>query len=346
MEKHIYIFKAETGECKIGVSGNIEQRKSAISSQGNNNIIDVFYTPKCFNAHEIETIMHKYFDKYRGIGEWFSVDFQEACDKLSDMYSKYAIKEIEDNTESLDYHFDKTSNDKTFIIYLSNDIINSSELTDSEFAVYVALRSIYISKRTTQFVSYNMLAYELFGHSDYTTTAHRHISNGLNNLIKKGLVSVVNNLSKTEFELDMNKLYFDFDDDGEYYTVIKRDEVHKIMNIENKMDKFKLLRYFITCLRTLCRTQGTKIKKGIVGFMPIEYLCDLMGVSFDTNFKLLLQYNKVLEDNKIMYIYHHQNMRRTIKGQVHSLPNHYGRYEDMDEIIKYATSYEKYIAVC
>ena len=219
-------------------------------------------------------------------------------------------------------------------------------MTDSEFAVYVALRSIYISKRTTQFVSYNMLAYELFGHSDYTTTAHRHISNGLNNLIKKGLVSVVNNLSKTEFELDMNKLYFDFDDDGEYYTVIKRDEVHKIMNIENKMDKFKLLRYFITCLRTLCRTQGTKIKKGIVGFMPIEYLCDLMGVSFDTNFKLLLQYNKVLEDNKIMYIYHHQNMRRTIKGQVHSLPNHYGRYEDMDEIIKYATSYEKYIAVC
>lgn len=343
MEKHIYIFKSETGECKIGVSNNVNKRRSTIEMQGNNKIIDFYNTPKCFNAHEIENIMHQYFDEYRGIGEWFSVDFQEACDKLSDVYDKYAIKEIEDNIETLDYHSDKTrDNNETFIIYLSNDIINNSKLTDVEFSVYVALRSIYTSKRATQFVSYNMIAYELFGHSDYSITAHQYISNGLNSLIKKELVSVVKALSKTELELDMNKLYFNFDEDDEYYTVIKRDEVHKIMNISNKMNKFKLLRYFATCLRT-CRTQGTDVKKGIVGFMSQEYLCELMGVSFDTNFKLLLQYNKVLEDNKIMYIYHRQNVRRTVKGQIHSLPNHYGRYEDMNEIIKYAVSYEKYI---
>lgn len=343
MEKHIYIFKTEINGCKIGVSGNIEQRKSAISSQGNNNIVDVFYTPKCFNAHEIESIMHKYFDKYRGIGEWFNVDFQEACNKLSETFDKYAITEVEDNIKTYDYHSDKQQEDKTFNIYLSNDIINDLELSDVEVAVYIALRSIYTSMRNTQFVSYNMIAYELFGHSDYTNTAHQYITNGLNSLIKRDLVSVVKKLSRTEFELDLSKLFFDFDTDGEYYTIIKRDEVHKIMNIQNKMDKFKLLRYFTTCLRTLCRTQGTDVKKGIVGFMPQEYLCELMGVSFDTNFKLLLQYNKVLEDNKIMYIYHHQNMRRTVKGQIHSLPNHYGRYEDMDEIIKYATNYRKQI---
>ena len=342
MEKHIYIFKSETGECKIGVSNNVTKRKSTIEMQGNNNIVDFYNTPKCFNAHEIESIMHKHFSKYRCIGEWFNVDFIEACEKLSETFNAYAITEFEDDINFCDYHFDKQQENKNFNIYLSNDIINDLELSDVEIAVYVALRSIYSSIRNTQFVSYNMIAYELFGHSDYTTTAHQYITNGLNNLIKRGLVSVVKKLSKTEFELDMSKLFFD-SDDNEYYTVIKRDEVHKIMNIQNKMDKFKLLRYFITCLRTLCRTQGTDIKKGIVGFMPQEYLCELMGVSFDTNFKLLLQYNKVLEDNKIMYIYHHQNVRRTVKGQIHSLPNHYGRYEDMDEIIKYATNYGKQI---
>ena len=85
------------------------------------------------------------------------------------------------------------------------------------------------------------------------------------------------------------------------------------------------------------------MKKGIVGFMSQEYLCNLLGVSFDTNFKLLLQYNEVLETNKIMFIYHHQNKRRTVNGQIHSIPNHYGRYEDMNEIIEYAINYEKQI---
>ena len=40
MEKHIYIFKSETGECKIGVSNNVTKRKSTIEMQGNNNIVD------------------------------------------------------------------------------------------------------------------------------------------------------------------------------------------------------------------------------------------------------------------------------------------------------------------
>ena len=54
MEKHIYIFRTETNSCKIGVSKNISQRKSTIAMQGNNIIVDVFYTPKCYNAFEIE----------------------------------------------------------------------------------------------------------------------------------------------------------------------------------------------------------------------------------------------------------------------------------------------------
>ena len=52
-------------------------------------------------------------------------------------------------------------------IYLDNKIINDVTMSDAEISVYVALRSLYASNRKAQYISYNMLMYELFGNSDY-----------------------------------------------------------------------------------------------------------------------------------------------------------------------------------
>lgn len=90
MEKHIYIFKAETGECKIGVSNNVDKRRSAIEMQGGKPIIDVFYTSKCFNSYEIENIMHRHFADNRLIGEWFDIDFDNAVSVLKEVFNKNA----------------------------------------------------------------------------------------------------------------------------------------------------------------------------------------------------------------------------------------------------------------
>ena len=60
MKKCVYIFKSENGECKIGVSNDVEKRKSMILTQGNVKIVDVFHTPECTNAFKIEKIMHNY----------------------------------------------------------------------------------------------------------------------------------------------------------------------------------------------------------------------------------------------------------------------------------------------
>ena len=76
-----------------------------------------------------------------------------------------------------------------------------------------------------------------------------------------------------------------------YYTVVRDNEVHTIMNINSKIDKFKLLRYFIICMKTICRTTGVYkdcgTKQNFVGFMTQEYLCNLIGISHDTNSKLI-----------------------------------------------------------
>ena len=231
-------------------------------------------------------------------------------------------------------------------IYLSNTVISDLQFNDYEIATYVALKSIYTSTRDTQFVSYNMITYELFN-GKCTNTASTYIKNAFNSLVDKELVTIVEQLSTTEFVLDLSKLYFEYSNGGnEYYTVIRLDEVHSIMNISNKMDKFKLLRYFITCLRTICRTQGIYVdqsaKQNFVGFMTQEYLCEQIGICYKSNFKLIQQYNDVLEEYHLLYIYRHTEMKRDKKtGQIKSFANHYGRYEDKDDIEVFALNYEK-----
>ena len=231
-------------------------------------------------------------------------------------------------------------------IYLSNTVISDLQFNDYEIATYVALKSIYTSNRDTQFVSYNMITYELFN-GKCTNTASTYIKDAFNSLVDKGLVTIVEKLSTTEFVLDLSKLYFEYSNgSNEYYTVIRLDEVHSIMNIANKMDKFKLLRYFITCLRTICRTQGIYVdqstKQNFVGFMTQEYLCEQIGICYKSNFKLIQQYNDVLEEYQLLYIYRHTEMKRDKKtGQIKSFSNHYGRYEDKDDIEIFALNYEK-----
>lgn len=228
-------------------------------------------------------------------------------------------------------------------VFLNNNVISDLQFDDYEIATYVALRSIYSSTRDTQFVSYNMITYELYN-GKCTNTASTYIKTAFQSLVDKGLVTIIEQLSTTEFVLDLSKLYFDSSKD--YYTVIRLDEVHSIMNIANKMDKFKLLRYFITCLRTICRTQGIYVdqstKQNFVGFMTQEYLCEQIGICYKSNFKLIQQYNDVLEEYQLLYIYRHTEMKRDKKtGQIKSFANHYGRYEDKDDIEIFALNYEK-----
>lgn len=228
-------------------------------------------------------------------------------------------------------------------VFLNNNVISDLQFDDYEIATYVALRSIYSSTRDTQFVSYNMITYELYN-GKCTNTVSTYVKTAFQSLVDKGLVTIVEQLSTTEFVLDLSKLYFDSSKD--YYTVIRLDEVHSIMNIANKMDKFKLLRYFITCLRTICRTQGIYVdqsaKQNFVGFMTQEYLCDQIGVNYKSNFKLIQQYNDVLEKNKLLYIHRHTEMKRDkVTGQIKNFSNHYGRYEDKDDIDVFAVNYEK-----
>ena len=225
-------------------------------------------------------------------------------------------------------------------IFLRESVIGNLSFSDEEIAVYVALRSIFNWQRQFQTVSYNLLCYELYNKKPSQKSAEA-VKTALHSLMNRGLVKIVQQFSSTEFSVDLSALFFDDD----YYTVIRLDEVHKIMNVDGRTDKFKLLRYYITCLRTINRSQGVydgvDTISNFCGYMPQSYLGSSTGINPDSShLKLAEQYNAILEENELLYVYRHNKIITDENGQPKNINNHYGRWEHKENIKKFALQYE------
>lgn len=229
-------------------------------------------------------------------------------------------------------------------LFLNNAVIRDINLNDYEIAVYVALRSLYDLQKELQYVTYNSVAFELYSGLQISRRCMDHIKSALDSLVEKGLVKKVNTFSATEFILDMSGLYFEQNTEKDlFYTVITFDEVHTIMNIDTKKDNFSILRYFIILISSICHDKGTYDHSAgcsehtdFVGFMTLDTLANWCG----TTKARIIEYNSILETEKIIYTYRHkQNKKDKETGQIMSFSNHYGRYEDRQWIIQFANEY-------
>lgn len=229
-------------------------------------------------------------------------------------------------------------------LFLNNAVIKDINLSDYEIAVYVALRSLYDSQKELQYVTYNSVIFELYKNSQISRRCMNHIKSALDSLIKKGLIKKIDFFSTTEFIIDMSSLHFEQNTGkGIFYTVITLEEVHRIMNIDTKKDNFAILRYFIILISSICHDKGTydhsvgcSEHTDFVGFMTLDTLAGWCG----TTKARIIEYNSILEAEKIIYIYrHNQNKKDKETGQIMSFSNHYGRYEDKQWIIQFANEY-------
>lgn len=228
-------------------------------------------------------------------------------------------------------------------IYLSKTVCSNLELDNETIGAYIALRSLYNVNKPIMYVTYNMLCYELFGSAKFTKYFKQSIHNGLVNLINFGLVSVVEEIGKSEYILDLSKLHIGtVNETKEYYQIVTLDEIHKIFNLEGKTDKFALCRYFIQMLSTINFEMGIYIDaigneyRNFVGFMTQDYLAQITGITTDS----VIVYNDILEKEKLVYIYRHNNYICD-NGSIKSFTNHYGRYKDAEYIKKFAMQYEE-----
>lgn len=229
-------------------------------------------------------------------------------------------------------------------LFLNNAVIKDLHLDNYDIAVYVALRSLYDTQMDSQVISFNMIAYTLYGNRSYTRYTISHLKAAFEKLESVGFVKKISSFSTTEFIVDLSSLHFEQNaEKGIFYTVIMLEEVHRIMNIDTKKDNFAILRYFIILISSICHDKGTydhssgyDAHTDFVGFMTLDTLAGWCG----TTKTRIIEYNSILETEKIIYTYRHkQNRKDKETGQIMSFSNHYGRYKDKEWIIQFANEY-------
>ena len=108
--KHVYVLLANDNSVKIGVSNNVEHRKHVIENYIGKEIVKYHYTPLCSNPFKIENMAHKYFNKNNIYGEWFDIDYEEACryvESLFDLCASFSYKSKKYENEKIDKIFEK-----------------------------------------------------------------------------------------------------------------------------------------------------------------------------------------------------------------------------------------------
>lgn len=219
-------------------------------------------------------------------------------------------------------------------IFIGKNILHNKDLSNS----VIALRCIYNQNKDYYYINPSMLCFELYGNGSYTRYTKESIMDGLIALEMMGLIKTIEEISKTEAVYDLSDLFID-----DYYVILDVDEIHSICNLNEKVDKFGVLRYFACMVGTIDYNSHIYIGSGsdcksvsnFVGYMPQEYLSSLCGIPTTS----IINYNRILEDNNLIYIYRH-NSYRTEDGVLRSINNHYGRIENAEYIIQFAEQYE------
>ena len=116
-------------------------------------------------------------------------------------------------------------------------------------------------------------------------------------------------------------------------------QIFKIKNINN----FTLLRYFIFIIGTInwnitVYLPNGEYKNGVVGNFTIDYLAEKAGISK----RSAIEYNKILEKEKLLYIHRQNDFVIDDKNNIKSLSNIYGRASDIEYITTFAKNQQKH----
>lgn len=226
-------------------------------------------------------------------------------------------------------------------IFLRKNVVENKNLTNDGLTVYVALKKLMNKEEKEYYISHNMIAFTLFGNTNFNRYFLNHIKYGLQNLIDMELVKVNATIGKNEFVLDLSKLFFEIDNVDEtknYFIKIHSNEVHKIM--QSNKDKFNLLKCFIHTISSI--DYGAKVYVDIsyknveVGYMTQEYLGSLCGLNQVDYYK----YSVELENLGVLYIRRSDDFY--LDGDIPKrLANCYGRPSDKNLINLYSTKYSE-----
>ena len=235
----------------------------------------------------------------------------------------------------------KNEDKEPIILLIPKSISESHEYSDYALTVYCLLQELSVpSQLPIQCVTCNQLVYYLTGEiSQQRNRITDYIKCGMNELEEKRIIVKKKEFSK-HYILDCNNLWIDTDSGN--FTKIYFNEVQQIFKIKN-INNFALLRYFIFVVGTInwnitVYLPNGEYKNGIVGNFTIDYLAEKAGISK----RSAIEYNKILEKEKLLYIYRQNDFVIDDKNNIKSLSNIYGRASDIEYITTFAKNQQKH----
>lgn len=215
-------------------------------------------------------------------------------------------------------------------ILVSKDTINEHDISNDALCVYAAIYSMSY-KQKELFISCTQIERILFKRPG-SEKERKGIINGIKELSYFGYIKFIQKYKDNSWYCDVSSI--SIIENGKYYMSITIDELQKIMNLGTI--RYNILRYFLILTGTF-NISMTNDNKYILSSFPINYLSVISGLSTIT----INKYNKILKDNKIIYISRRRTLRNPNKGQTGFLVkwecNVYSRYENKDMCEKYVS---------
>lgn len=236
----------------------------------------------------------------------------------------------------------KEKKEKGIMLFIP-ETLTTNQFSNFAIATFCSLQSMTVPTLINKHcLTVQQIAYHLTEDETHLKSRNRmvdYIKCGLNELVENNVIQKLDEIQK-HYILDCSNLWIDTEFNN--YTILFFDEVQQIFKAENT-NNFLLLRYFIFLIGTISGKitvylDNGEYKNRVVGNFTIDYLSELSGISART----IIEYNKILEELKLLYIYRQQDFVIDKENNIKSLSNIYGRACDKDYIIAFATNQQKY----
>ena len=227
------------------------------------------------------------------------------------------------------------------MLLIPKKLYEDCSLSHYAITVYCMLKNLHLHNPIfSQCISLQELIYQFTGNvPDRRNRIYNYIEQGIEELHFSNHIQIMG-IQQKHYLLDCNNLCFDTAEGN--FSNVSFEEVRKIFQIKG-VNNYCLLRYFILLMGTLVAKITVTLpdgnsKSGIISNLPISYFAKQMNVSTKT----IMDYNKMLEDAKLIYVYRQNDFVLDESNSLKTLPNIYGRYEDKEYIDSFAHNQRQY----
>ena len=222
--------------------------------------------------------------------------------------------------------------EKNISIFVPNSLLNGESISEYGLLVYCVLQKISFREVSKICVTLQQIIFSVIGIvPERRSRIYENIVQGLKELEDVNLIKI-DDVTQKHYILDTSSMSIDTSKGN--FTIVYFDEIKRIFEIDG-VNNFILLEYFVSLVGTISSSIEVVLPSGIsksrvVGNYTIQYLSKISKISV----RSVIDYNKILENNKLIYIYRHDDFL-LFNGELRQLSNVYGRFSDHEYIDVY-----------